>query len=291
MDPTHPATKKRIDHFIGMFKNLGYSYVKIDFINNGALEADHFYNPKVTTGIQAYNEGMQYLHDACGDSLFMALSIAPTFPSQYAESKKISCDAWGAMTEGDWGTTGYMLNSLSFGWWLDRVYPLNDADHVLLYKEDEDSDYQEGSNRARITSAAITGVLIIGDNLSTKGSLIGNPAARQKAAIYTTNQEINAIARLGKSFYPVEGYKASAPQKAERLYMYETDAEVYVAIFNFDKNNSDQGIIPLNRLNLKNEQIAEIKELWSNRKENIQPHNLAYHVKPQDVSVYKITKK
>jgi len=73
--------------------------------------------------------------------------------------------------------------------------------------------------------------------------------------------------------------------------MYETDAEVYVAIFNFDKNNSDQGIIPLNRLNLKNEQIAEIKELWSNRKENIQPHNLAYHVKPQDVSVYKITKK
>jgi alpha-galactosidase len=290
VDPTHPATKQRMDYYINKFKKLGYTYVKLDFINNGTLEADSFYNPAVTTGVQAYNEGMKYLSDLCGEDMFMALSIAPTFPSQYGTSKRISCDAWGAMTEGEWGTTGYMLNSLSFGWWLDRVYPFNDSDHILLYKPQEAADYKEGANRGRITSAVITGIYMLGDNFSLKGSFPGDKEARDKAMKVATNKDINDIARIGKSFYPVEGYTAAEPGKAELMYMLDTKEYIYVAIFNFDKDTSKDGNLDLARVGLKNADKSEVKELWTSTQLSINNNNLQYSVPSQDVRVYRIDK-
>lgn len=291
MDPTHPGTKQRIDFYINKFKGLGFSYVKLDFINNGILEADSYYNPAVTTGVQAYNEGMGYLSDKCGDDMFLALSIAPVFPAQYGTSRRISCDTWGAMTEGDVGTTGYMLNSLSFGWWLDRVYPFNDADHILLYKPDEADDYKEGANRARVTSAVITGIYMLGDNFSQKGSYVGNAQARQKAGVVVTNKDINEIGRLGQSFYPVEGYTAAGPGKAETIYSLETNDYLYVAVFNFDKGNSRQGKLQMERLGLSYSSNMGVKELWTGTKLSINGQELAYTVPPQDVRVYRINKK
>jgi len=291
LDPTHPATKQRIDHYINKFKRLGYSYVKLDFINNGTLEADSFYNPEVTTGIQAYNEGMKYLSDVCGEDMFMALSIAPTFPSQYGTSKRISCDAWGAMTEVDWGTTGYMLNSLSFGWWLDRVYPFNDADHILLYKPEEAADYKEGANRARITSAVITGLYMLGDNFSTMGRIPGAKEARDKAIAVATNKEINDIARKGKSFYPVEGYTAAGVGKAETIFMRDDDSYIYIAVFNFDKEKEKAGVLDMHRVCQTSLNNMQAKELWTSAQTVIKNNSLDYSVPPQDVRVYKLMKK
>lgn len=290
VDPTHPGTKQRIDYYISRFKELGFSYIKLDFINNGALEADSFYNPNVTTGIQAYNEGMDYLSKAC-DDLFMALSIAPIFPSQYGTSRRISCDTWGAMNEKPWGSTGYMLNSLSFGWWIDRLYPFNDADHILLYNPEEANDYKEGANRARVTSAVITGIYMLGDNFSLKGNYPGNLEARKRAIKVTTNPDINAIARLGHSFYPIEGYIIEQPHLSEKLFMCETEECTYVVIFNFDSTNNLSGKINLDRINLKKKSIINTTELWTGKKGIINNDALLYDVSPQDVQVYKINKK
>src|SRR3984957_8787533 len=59
LDPTHPGTKQRMDYFASMFLEYGFDYIKLDFLSHGALEGVH-YDTNVTTGIQAYNEGMQY---------------------------------------------------------------------------------------------------------------------------------------------------------------------------------------------------------------------------------------
>lgn len=288
VDPTHPGTKKRMDHFINMFKELGYEYVKLDFINNGTIEAASFHNPKVTTGVQAYNEGMSYLSELAGKDMFFALSIAPTFPAQWGNSKRISCDAWGAMTEGEWGTTGYMLNSLSFGWWLDRVYPFNDADHILLYKPSEGDDYQLGSNRARVTSAVITGLYMFGDNFSLKGSLKGDQEARDKAKEVATNKEINEIAKIGKSFYPVEGYTAASAGKSETQFMLETEDCLYLAVFNFNTSENYEGEVSLERLGLISNSDLIVKELWTSETSVTENGTVSYNVPSQDARVYKI---
>ena len=288
VDPTHPGTKLRMKHYIEKFKKWGYTYVKLDFINNGTLEADAFYNPNVTTGTQAYNEGMQYLCDLCGDDLFMALSIAPVFPAQYGNSRRISCDTWGAMSEQGWGTTNYMLNSLSFGWWLDRVYPFNDSDHILLHKPQEADNYKEGANRARITSAVITGIYMLGDNVSSKGSLPGDDHAKERVRIMATNKEINAIAHLGKSFYPVEGYTAQSPEKAESIYMLNTEKYTYIAIFNFDTTSVKEGQLDLRRIGYQKNKNIKGKELWTSISVLSGSDGLQYSIPPQDVRVYRM---
>lgn len=290
VDPTHPGSKKRMEHYVGMFKRLGYEYIKLDFINNGTLEAASFYNPEVTTGKQAYNEGMGYFTELCGDEMFLALSIAPTFPAQYGTSKRISCDAWGAMSEREWGSTGYMLNSLSFGWWLDRVYPFNDSDHILLYKPEEAEDHKLGANRARITSAVITGIYMLGDNFSLKGSIKGDQEARDRAVEVATNADINDIARIGKSFYPVEGYTAVGPGKSETQFMLNTEEYLYVAIFNFDKKKVMEGEIAFERLGLASGVDMSVKELWSAEYTMADNDELEYRVPPQDARVYRIQK-
>lgn len=153
LDPTHPGTRERMSYFINRFKELGYKYIKFDFLNNAILEADSYYDKNVTTGVQAYNSGMKYLTELCGDDMFMALSIAPAFPAQYGNSRRISCDAWGAKED-----TEYVMNGLSYGWWLDKVYNFNDADHLVLHKD----AYNEDENCMRITSGVITGTIYSG---------------------------------------------------------------------------------------------------------------------------------
>ncbi len=58
LDPTHPGTRQRIEYIAAQFKQAGFKYVKLDFLTHGSLEADKHFDPQVTTGIQAYNNGI-----------------------------------------------------------------------------------------------------------------------------------------------------------------------------------------------------------------------------------------
>ena len=110
-------------------------------MTNGIVEADSYYRDDITTGVQAYNFGMKHLRERCGDDMFIVESIAPLFPANYAHARRISCDAWGEMWH-----TNYMMNSLSFGWWLNRVYCFNDPDHLVM------GDRSDAENMSRMTT-------------------------------------------------------------------------------------------------------------------------------------------
>ena len=92
IDPTHPGFKQMTAYYINYFKSHGFDYLKLDFLTHGALEGVH-YDTNVTTGIQAYNQGMQYLVQQNNGRMFLSESIAPIFPYQYAHSRRIYCDA------------------------------------------------------------------------------------------------------------------------------------------------------------------------------------------------------
>lgn len=155
---------------ISTASRIWVSDISLDFLNHGSQEADSWYDPNVTTGIQAYNVGMKHIAERCGDDFFIDLSISPLFPAQHANARRISCDAWGEMWH-----TNYMMNSLSFGWWLDRVYTFNDPDHICMNIQTDEENMQ------RMTSAVCTGFCMLGDNLSTEGSYPGFQMAFDKA--------------------------------------------------------------------------------------------------------------
>lgn len=271
LDPTHPAVQARIRRQLDEFKEWGYEYVKIDFMAHGAYESDSHFDPSVTTGVQAYSRGMQYIDSVADGKLWINLSIAPLFPANYAHSRRIGCDAWA-----DINNTEYTLNALTYGWWLDRVYHYNDADHIVL------EGVSDGENRARVTSSAITGVYLLGDDMS----LGGDDAVKARIRRNITNPAINRMARECKSFRPVEPGRGD---RAADAFCHATPECMYVAMFNF----ADKGAlktIPLRRLGLSEGRKYTATELWS--ADNMElDGDIAIEIPAKDVKVLKINLK
>jgi alpha-galactosidase len=244
IDPTHPAIEFQMQKTSELFHRCGFEYVKMDFMTHGAMEADKWYKPEISTGIQAYNYGMELLNRYFGD-MYINLSISPLFPAHYAQSRRIACDAWNKMKD-----TEYTLNALSYGWWLDRVYQYNDADHVVL------RDASEGENRARITSAVITGLLITGDDFSANGP----DDVKKRAVASLTNAGVNAAAQ-GNSFRPVEGNGETSENQFVHV---DENGNIYYAVFNYQDADTTVNIHP-DRIGLDKSKQYTAKELWSGK--------------------------
>jgi alpha-galactosidase len=214
MDPTHPSTKDRIKKFISRFKELGFEMIKIDFLGHAALESERFYNPKVTTGMQAFAEGMAYLDSMMDNSMLVYAAISPTMATaRYVHMRRIACDAFSAIDN-----TEYTLNSTGYGWWQANLYAYIDADHVVFNRE------SAGANRARLASALVTGTLITGDDFSTDGPW------RQAAKQLLQNKPLLSIIKDGKPFRPI---RAATGKQAPDLFM---KGNRWLAVFNYDKS-------------------------------------------------------
>jgi len=222
VDPTHPGTRQSIDYQVNQFTNWGFDYVKLDFLSHGAFEGVH-YDTNVTTGIQAYNQGMQHVLSQINGRMFISESIAPLFPYQYAHSRRIACDAQTSRI----GDTEYTMNSVSYGWWLDDLYQFNDPD-IMVFANGADSNEAQ----SRIISGAVIGVFLNGDDLSTTNGQNG-------AIPYLTNSAIDAVARVGQSFMPVEGNTGTS---AVNTFVRQDGATWYVAVFNYTASSANRTI-------------------------------------------------
>lgn len=268
IDPTHPATKARMDLYLNRFINQGFTYLKLDFMTHGSLEADSHYDTTIYTGIQAYNQGLKYISDFINGKMFINLSISPLFPSQYAHCRRIACDAYANIND-----TEYTLNSLTYGWWLDHVYTYNDADNIVF------NVTSSGENRARLTSSVITGIVCIGDDYS----LTGNSTVKTKSQTFLTNIEINRIAKITKAFYPIE---ISDGSNASDMFMQTVGDTTYLAVFNYSSKSVIK-TINMERIGLNQSKKYIIHELWNDTKE-INTNTLIINVPKKDVLLYKI---
>lgn len=75
-----------------------------------------------------------------------------------------------------------------------------------------------------------------------------------------TNEDINAIAKMGKSFRPVNGNMDGA----DFLFMHDTGKEVYLTAFNYSGYDLTYDL-PLSRLGLRESSTYKAKELWSGK--------------------------
>ncbi len=280
VDPTAPATISRINYYIDKFKQCGFKYIKLDFVNLGAQEADAFYNPEVTTGIQAYNYGMRYLRERCGDDIILDLSISPLFPANHADARRISCDAWGEM----WHTS-YMMNSYSFGWWLNRVYSFNDPDHLVM------GNRSEAENISRVTTAIVTSYCILGDNLSTAGSAIGDKGSQERAAKYFTYERINDLIDMRLNFRPAYGHKLSGVNNSVDLFTAEADDSYVIVHFNYGMGNKNVEL-DLAELGIDAAAIdaGRSVECWSGEAANLQQGKLVYTSPNDRARVFRLYK-
>ncbi|MDR6943744.1 alpha-galactosidase [Mucilaginibacter pocheonensis] len=230
LDPTHPGTLRRIDYFIDKFKACGFKMIKIDFLGHAAAESTHFHDTTVTTGMQAFRKGMEYLVNRLDGQMLIYAAISPSLATgRYAHSRRIACDAFKTIDH-----THYTLNGVTYGWWQTYLYNYIDADHVVLDTE------KDGVNRARFLSSVITGTCFTGDDFSLQGQW----SARAQQLFQ--HPEILAVIKNGKAFRPLD---CKPGKEAAEIFTRKIGAHYYVAIFNYGKPVKNYAI-DFNRLGI-----------------------------------------
>ena len=269
LDPTHPRVKEFVENQINNALWMGYRYIKLDFLAHAWLETgtSTYYDTNITTGAQAYNYALNHINNYIknhplypkDDDFYVNLSIAPAFPANMANSRRISCDAWGTVND-----IRYMLNTLQGGWWLDRAgYWYNDADHIASVEGNDNRTIQtEALNRARVTSSVITGIFISGDNFSNE--TIGNnnlSTVKSRMSSLLTNAAVNELARHCKSFRPVTTVATGTANACPVTELFTTKIGdiTYLAVFPFATGAKS---VPVNGLGLSTGTYV-IEELWS----------------------------
>lgn len=291
LDPTHPGTKKIVENQLDNFLMWGYRFIKLDFLGHAWLEADSWYDPNITTGAMAYHYALNHITTYLknhplypkDEDVYLNLSIAPSFPANFAHSRRISCDAWGTYSD-----TQYMLNSLTYGWWLDRAYSYNDGDHAALLgnsgNANTNSNATLNANRSRITSSVITGIFLLGDNYSSSGS----QTSKDRTPQLTTNTEVNELARRTKSFRPVRSGTAG---NGNTLHAEQFTTKIgnitYVAVFNLGSASASTKTVTLADIGLTAGTNYTVHELWGNTTET-RSANWTVSVASRDVKLYKI---
>ncbi|WP_379165767.1 S-layer homology domain-containing protein [Paenibacillus roseus] len=272
VDPTHPGTKLRIDYYMNRFLSLGFEFIKLDFLSHGAFEGVH-YNQDAQTGIQAYNEGMAYVNQVLDGKMFVSASIAPLFPSQYAHSRRISCDI-----EGTIGSTEYQLNNLTYGWWQDgTIYHYTDPDYMTLLKGETFEAAQ-----SRVNALAISGTLYLGSDD------VRDERAQELMEKLMTNPAVNHVARIGKAFRPLEG---NTGQSAADMFILEDKGNYYAALFNY-ANAAAERSMSYTRAGIPVANKYIVTNLWTGEEKTLTfaetQSQLKVSLKPYESALYKI---
>lgn len=188
------------------------------------------------------------------------------------------------------------MNSISYGWWTDKLYTVNDPDQLVMCKAGHGAKETIGENRARATTGMATGAFIFGDNFSDKvledGVVRGYPEeSRTRALQIMGNVDINDYVRNNTgSFRPVEGHKPSTSQQSETLFIRETPQYYYLAVFNWGALLSNVGTVKYERLGIDPSVVGEVKELWLNETVTYDAEGISYKVPAKDARVYRITR-
>lgn len=223
IDPTHPGNLMRVDAAMKRFVDMGFDYLKVDFMSHGACEGVH-YQHEITTGVAAYHYGLKAMcrhiqPEVLGCPFFLDFSIAPLFPHGYANARRISCDSFGQIYD-----TEYMLNSLTYGFWQhNTIYNFADPDHTCLYRSVGRPVSEEEEARSRLLASCIGGtVLLLSDDYRV-------PEAVERSERLLTREFLD-VARKGDVFRPAECFDG---EKASRFFYRVDGNRTWLAAFNY----------------------------------------------------------
>lgn len=231
IDITIPEAEKDFRLQLKEVIEMGFDYIKFDFLSHGALEGQR-YNKNIKTGRQAltyfYNILKEELDPAkTGREIFVDFSISPLFPSNYAHGRRCCCDAFGHIED-----IKYVLNALTYGFWINNyLYQFSDPDHTVLYNSVVDnrgiSTFFEA--KSRYNASIISGtIMLLSDNYGPEDNNQQTEEAKKRTIQLANNESLNKIARLNKVFLPLTFEEDNC------FFYLHHENHTYGAIFNFE---------------------------------------------------------
>lgn len=271
LDVTHPATYIHFKTQLERLMSCGFKYIKLDFLVHGSLEGQH-YNKDIHTGIEAYNYAMNKITEIVGDDVFINLSMAPVFPYNYANGRRLCCDTYYKINE-----TEYMLNSLTYGFWQSELYDYIDPDHIVVWGKDGKANEREA--RSRVLSGIVTGgSFLTGDNFVNPTGKADKAFSRYEELL--NNEKLISVLKIGK---PFEGVLDESCPYAAEVFTLENGGKEYVALFNYSKV-----LVKTVTVDVTADAVAE--NLFTGKKQNTCNGKLTVILQPGDGVIYEIVK-
>lgn len=236
MDPTHPAIRLFIINQLEKAKAIGARFLKIDFLTAGALESTSRFDPKIRTGMQAYNQGMKMLKSLTdsimGPDIFITQAISPMFPHQYAHTRFLSTDVYSHLRDDQkgfphYGSTEASMAAGSHLWWVQgTLWPYTNLDVAIMKNFQKNPDLTEREVKVRLYAMMTMGS-ILGD-----GSDFRNPLAAERARVYLDHKAVNTFFSAPKAFTPMNF--ADGESLDQQLSFYLTGDLPLLSMFNFN---------------------------------------------------------
>jgi hypothetical protein len=272
MDVTHPAAQLNFKNNLERLLSCGFKYIKLDFLVHGSLEGD-YYDDSIQTGIQAYNYAMNKVCEILGDDVFINLAMAPIFPYNYANGRRLCCDTYYAINE-----TEYMMNSLTYGFWQSELYDWIDPDHIVVWGKDGKAN--ERAARSRLLSGIVTGgSFLTGDNYVNPAKY--SEAAHKRYNELFTNEKLIEVLKIGEPFDAVLSEKL--PYAAD-IFTLENEGKTYVAMFNYSK-------VTIKTLSVDVPDNSAATNLFTGKTKMTVGNKLIVTLQPSDSVIFEITAK
>ena len=270
MDVTHPATYLHFRNQLERLMSCGFKYIKLDFLVHGSLEGD-YYDKSIQTGIQAYNYAMGKVAEILGDDVFINLSMAPIFPYNYANGRRLCCDTYYKISD-----TEYMMNSLTYGFWQSELYDWIDPDHIVVWGRDGKAN--ERAARSRLISGIVTGgSFLTGDNFVNPAKDADKAFSRYEELL--TNEKLIDVLKIGK---PFEGDLSTDCPYAAEVFRLEDEGRTYIAIFNYSK-------IAVKTYSVDVPKGAVAENLFTGKAKSTVAGKLIVTLSPEDSVIFEIT--
>ena len=272
MDVTHPATYLHFKNQLEKLMSCGFKYIKLDFLVHGSLEGD-YYDKSIQTGIQAYNYAMGKVAEIVGDDVFINLSMAPIFPYNYANGRRMCCDTYYKINE-----TEYMMNSLTYGFWQSELYDWIDPDHIVIWGKDGKANKRAA--RSRLLSGVVTGgSFLTGDNFVNPAKDADKAFSRYNELL--TNEKLIDVLKIGRPFEAV--LSADCPYAAD-MFILENEGRIYVAMFNYSK-------VGVKTMSYDMPENAVATDLFTGKTKKAVGGRLYVTLQPSDSVIFEITAK
>ena len=263
MDPTHPAIRLYIIQQLKKAKAINARFLKIDFLTAGALETTKRYDPKIRTGMQAYDYGMRTLRflvdSIMGKDIFITQAISPMFPHQYAHTRFVSTDVYSHLRDDQQGFPHYGSTEASLatgshmGWMQGTLFPYTNLDVSIMKNFQKNPDLSEQDVRVRLYALMVMGS-IMGD-----GSDFRHPLAASRAQQFLNNKQVAAFFSNPKAFIPLKA--ADGETFDQQLSFYLPGNTTMLALFNFDKQKNFEQVLTRKTLHLDPHKDYQFKDM------------------------------
>jgi alpha-galactosidase len=259
LDPTHPGTQQYLKDSIQRFVDWGFDYIKVDFLDFGMHEGNHYDNTK--NGMQAYRIGMGIIRDtvtAAKRPIYIDESISSLLPAAFADGRRLGCDTSIGIQSYS-GIERQAFNATASWFTNGTLYKNNDPD-MIIPENFVQGQGKYSQNDARMLTTAVAlggGSWIVGDNL---------PFIDTDRMSNLENQDLLNVVKQGKAARPVSlsNYYHLGEHSPSVIYSTENNGDRIVGISNWD-NQSANITVNFADLGLNPNKYYSLTDLYTGR--------------------------